>query len=118
MAITEALEVDTRAGLIRYAQRSTLGVVIRSFRCKETEKVFRRERSRKFASIAGTAVRKLVALHAATTLQDLRVPPGNALEVLSGDRAGQHSIRVNKQFRICFNWNDGHAENVEIVDYH
>ncbi len=62
--------------------------------------------------------RKLVQLHAATTLDFLRVPPGNRLEALKGDRAGQYSIRINDQFRVCFNWDDGDASNVEIVDYH
>jgi len=64
------------------------------------------------------ALRKLLALNAARELRDLRAPPGNELEMLKGDRTGQHSIRVNKQFRICFVWKDGNAEDVEIVDYH
>jgi proteic killer suppression protein len=92
--------------------------VIRSFRCNETEKVFKRERSRKFGNLADVALRKLLALNAAKELRDLRVPPGNELEALKGDRQGQHSIRVNKQFRICFVWKTGNAEEVEIVDYH
>jgi proteic killer suppression protein len=93
-------------------------VVIRSFRCKETEKGFKRERSRRFANLADVALRKLLALNAARELRDLRVPPGNELEALKGNRAGQHSIRINKQFRVCFFWKDGNAEEVEIVDYH
>ena len=92
--------------------------MIRSFRCNETEKVFKRERSRKFGNLADVALRKLLALNAAKELRDLRVPPGNELEALKGDRQGQHSIRVNKQFRICFVWKTGNAEEVEIVDYH
>ena len=80
--------------------------------------MFRRERSRRFANLHDVALRKLLALHAAKELRDLRVPPGNELETLRRDRAGQHSIRVNKQFRICFVWKDGNTENVEIVDYH
>ena len=92
--------------------------MIKGFRCKETEKVFRRERSRKFSNLCDVGLRKLLALHAARELRDLRVPPRNELEALKGDRAGQHSIRVNKQFRICFVWKDGNAEDVEIVDYH
>ncbi len=80
--------------------------------------MFRRERSRRFANLYDVALRKLLALKAAKELGDLRVPPGNELEALKGDRAGQHSIRVNKQFRVCFVWKDGSAENVEIVDYH
>ena len=92
--------------------------MIKGFRCKETEKVFRRERSRKFSNLYDVALRKLLALNAARELRDLRAPPGNELEMLKGDRTGQHSIRVNKQFRICFVWKDGNAEDVEIVDYH
>ena len=69
-------------------------------------------------NILRSAQRKLAALAAATELSDLRVPPGNKLEALSGDRAGQHSVRINDQWRICFRWSDGRAEDVEIVDYH
>jgi proteic killer suppression protein len=93
--------------------------MIRSFRCPETEKLFRRERTRKIPpDILRTALRKLVQLDAAVTLDDLRVPPGNRLEALRSDREGQHSIRINDQWRICFVWNDGAVEGVEIVDYH
>ena len=91
--------------------------MIKSFRCGETEKLFATGRSRKFGNIKSVALRKLDMIEAATSLQDLRSPPGNRLEALSGDRAGQHSIRINDQYRICFVWSDG-AENVEIVDYH
>jgi len=92
--------------------------VIRSFRDKETEKVFRREFSRKFQGIAVVAKRKLDHIQAAAAVSDLRVIPGNRLEVLAGDRAGQHSIRVNDQWRICFRGVEGDAIEVEIVDYH
>jgi len=93
--------------------------MIRSFRCPETEKLFRRDRTRKIPpDILRTALRKLVQLDAAVTLDDLRVPPGNRLEALHRDREGQHSIRINDQWRICFVWNDGAVEGVEIVDYH
>jgi toxin HigB-1 len=92
--------------------------VIRSFRDKETERTFRREFSRKHQSIARVAKRKLDQLHAAATLRDLGAIPGNRLEALAGDRQGQHSIRINDQWRICFRWVDSDASDVEIVDYH
>ena len=93
--------------------------MIRSFKSKETEKVFNRERSQKLpADIQQVALRKLRMLNRAVTVQDLRVPPANRLEKLSGDRAGQYSIRINDQWRICFEWDAGDAQNVEIVDYH
>jgi toxin HigB-1 len=93
--------------------------VIQSFRDRETERLFaRRPGTRIPTTIQRTALRKLVMLDAAARLDDLRVPPGNRLEQLSGDRAGQHSIRINDQWRICFVWRDGSAYDVEIVDYH
>jgi proteic killer suppression protein len=92
--------------------------VIRSFRDKETEKVFRREFSRKFQAVASVAKRKLDHIHAAATLSDLGAIAGNRLEVLAGDRKGQYSIRVNDQWRICFRWVNADALDVEIVDYH
>ncbi len=93
--------------------------MIKSFRCKETEKIFHREYSRKLPpSIQKTAMRKLWLLDASILLQDLRVPPSNRLEVLSRDRKGQHSIRINDQWRVCFRWHQGDAYNVEIIDYH
>ena len=93
--------------------------MIESFRCRETERVFRREYSRKLPrDIQRSALRKLRMLNRSQTLLDLRVPPANRLEKLSGSRQGQHSIRVNDQWRVCFEWDDGNARNVEIVDYH
>ena len=92
--------------------------MIKGFRCKETEGVFQRRHSKRFSGIQRTALRKLLVLDAASLLEDLRVPPANRLEKLSGDRRGQHSIRINDQWRICFRWRDGHAHDVEIVDYH
>ena len=93
--------------------------MIRSFRCKETEKLFHGRFSAKLPqAIQLVAVKKLNMLYAAQTLDDLRIPPANRLETLHGDRAGEHSIRINDQWRICFVWNQGQAEQVEIVDYH
>jgi proteic killer suppression protein len=92
--------------------------MIRSFRCKDTERIFKRESGGRFGGIARVAQRKLEMLNAATSLGDLRVPPNNRIESLKGNRAGRHSIRVNDRWRICFVWRDGNAENVEIVDYH
>ena len=93
--------------------------VIQSFASPETEVLFRRERCRRLpATLQRTAYRKLVMLNAAVQLADLRVPPGNRLEALKGNRKGQHSIRINQQWRICFRWRDGNAYDVEIVDYH
>ena len=93
--------------------------MIKSFACKETYKLFRREFSRKLPqNIHRVARRKLLILDAAEALGDLRVPPGNRLEQLSGDREGQYSIRINRQWRICFEWHKGNAYSVEIVDYH
>ena len=93
--------------------------MIRSFRDKDTEAVAERRHIRKFSrDIQRRAQRKLMILNNATSLNDLRVPPGNRLEALAGDRSGQHSIRVNDQWRICFVWEDDDAYAVEIVDYH
>lgn len=92
--------------------------MIRTFRCEWTAALAKGEPVRRFAGIASVARRKLRQLEIAATLDDLRVPPGNRLELLKGDRAGQHSIRVNDQFRICFRWSAAGAEDVEIVDYH
>jgi proteic killer suppression protein len=93
--------------------------MIRSFKCEETEKIFHGQFSRKLPqNIHRVAARKLEQLNAATVLDTLRVPPGNRLEALTHDRQGQHSIRVNDQWRVCFVWRDGDAYDVEIVDYH
>jgi len=93
--------------------------MIRSFKCEETEAIFHRTFSRKLPhDIQQVAFRKLRMLNRATTLNDLRVPPGNRLELLHGDRERQYSIRINDRWRICFFWNDGDANEVEIIDYH
>ncbi len=93
--------------------------MIRSFVGKEAERLFHREAVRRLPPILlRVALRKLVQLDAATRLDDLRVPPGNRLEALRGARAGQYSIRINDQWRVCFRWHDGDAFDVEIVDYH
>lgn len=93
--------------------------MIRSFRDADTEKVFKRQFVRKFPhDIQQRAFMRLNAIDAAVRLEDLRLPPSNQLEALKGDRKGQHSIRINDQWRICFVWRSGHAEHVEIVDYH
>ena len=92
--------------------------MIRSFRSKETEQLHARQRVKRFRGIVRVAQRKLAQLEAAAELRDLSSPPGNRLEALRGDRKGQHSIRINDQWRICFVWRDGDAYDVEIVDYH
>ncbi len=93
--------------------------MIKSFRCKETKKIFGRKFSKKLpTSIQENYRQKLVILDAATSINDLKIPPGNRFEELKDNRKGQHSIRINKQWRICFEWKNGNAYNVEIVDYH
>ena len=93
--------------------------MIRSFRDKEAERIFSRQRSRKLpTNIQHVAFRKLRMLNRSSTLNDLKVPPSNRLEKLRGYRAIQYSIRINDQWRICFEWQDGDAFNVEVVDYH
>ena len=89
-----------------------------SYRCRDTEALANGQRVSRFANIESVARRKLRQLQIAGTLEDLRVPPGNRLEALKGDRAGQYSIRVNQQFRVCFRWTASGAKDVEIVDYH
>jgi proteic killer suppression protein len=94
-------------------------VMIQGFRDSRTAKVFRRERVKGLSlEVQRAALRKLLIIDAAESLDDLRVPPGNRLEKLRGDRQGQHSIRVNDQWRICFQWRNPNATDVEIVDYH
>ena len=96
-----------------------LFAMIRSFKCSETAKIFGGDYSRRLPQdIQPVMRRKLRMIEAAAKLEDLRVPPGNHLEALKGERQGQHSIRINGQWRICFYWVEGAAENVEIVDYH
>ena len=92
--------------------------MIKSFKCKYTEALSIGTNVKKFNNIAKVARRKLRQLEIANLLNDLRVPPGNHLEALKDDRTGQYSIRINDQWRVCFNWTDAGAENVEIVDYH
>lgn len=92
--------------------------MIRSFKCADTAELFRSVDVRRFRNIESVARRKLLQIDAAPRLDDLRVPPGNRLEALAGDRKGQHSIRVNDQWRICFVWKADGVHNVEIVDYH
>jgi len=92
-------------------------VAIKSFRCAETETLFKLGRVARFVSFERPALRKLKQLDLAVGIEDMRAPPGNRLEALKNERAGQWSVRVNDQFRICFRWNEG-AEDVEIVDYH
>jgi proteic killer suppression protein len=92
--------------------------MIRTFRSVDTKRLFERESVRRFQSIERVALRKLQQLHFAVQLSDLAAPGGNRLEALKGDRKGQHSIRINDQWRICFVWRDGNPYEVEIVDYH
>lgn len=92
--------------------------MIKTFRNRETARLFEDRVVRRFVNIERVARRKLLYLHRARDLNDLRVPPGSRLERLRGDRKGQHSIRINDQWRICFRWSDGHTFDVEIVDYH
>ena len=93
--------------------------MIKSFKCKETAKIWEEKFSKKLPQdIQKRALRKLMMLNSALCIEDLKIPPSNHLEILSGDRQGQYSIRINDQFRICFRWLDNHSFDVEIVDYH
>lgn len=92
--------------------------MIKGFRCVDTQALYEKGKSKRFSSIAKVATRKLTQLDAAATLEFLRSPPGNHLEALTGGRKGQHSIRINDQWRLCFRWTDAGPEGVEIVDYH
>ena len=92
--------------------------MIKSFKSKDTARLFNRLSSRRWRDIAGSARRKLEMLNAAKSLAELRIPPGNRLAALKGDRQGQYSIRINDRWRICFVWRGGDAHDVEIVDYH
>jgi proteic killer suppression protein len=107
-----------RGRFAHYGASRYSAMVIASFKCRDTERLFLRTPVGRWPrSLQERARVKLLMLHAATTLDDLRSPAGNRLERLRGDRAGQHSIRVNDQWRICFIWREGHAHNVEMVDY-
>jgi len=103
---------------VNNAARYYAQMTIRSFKCADTEALFNRERVRRFSGVQSVARRKLEQLDWAVRLDDLRVPPGNRLEALKGDRTGQHSIRVNDQFRVCFKWTPEGPCDVEILDYH
>ncbi len=92
--------------------------MIRSFACADTARLFGDRYVKRYAGIERAARRKLLLLHAAHRLDDLRIPPGNRLEALKGNRKGQYSIRINDQWRLCFRWGEGGADDVEIVDYH
>jgi len=92
--------------------------MIASFRCRDTERLWIEGRARRWSRISRVALKKLAMPDAADRLDDLRAPPGNRLEALKGNRGGQHSIRVNEQWRLCFRWENGRAHDVEIVDYH
>ena len=104
--------------LTSYVIRHTVINMIKNFKCKDTEKLFNDFNVKKFRSISKIARIKLELLNATVSLNSLRIPPGNRLEQLKGDRKGQHSIRINDQWRICFIWRDEDAYDVEIVDYH
>ena len=92
--------------------------MIKSFRCKDTQALFETGKTRQFSAIKSAAERKLIMLESAEVLNDLKSPPGNRLELLTGDREGQHSIRINKQWRVCFRWTEDGPEDAEIADYH
>jgi proteic killer suppression protein len=92
--------------------------MIKSFRCKDSQALYETGKTRRFSAIKATAERKLIMLESSEVLNDLKAPPGNRLEPLEGDRIGQHSIRINKQWRVCFRWTEDGPEDVEITDYH
>lgn len=105
--------------MTHYATRTIIHVMpIQSFASRDTEELFQTGKSRRFGNIASVALRKLDMLHAAKAPGDLCAPPGNRLEALAGDRAGQHSIRINDRWRLCFVWTDAGPADVEIADYH
>ena len=92
--------------------------MIRSFKCRDTQSMYHGTRVKRFAHIESAAMRKLTILNRARVLEDLRIPPANRLEALAGNRKGQHSIRINDQWRLCFKFHAGQVDDVEIVDYH
>ena len=92
--------------------------MIKSFRCKDTQALFETGKTRRFSTIKSAAERKLIMLESSEVLDDLKSPPSNRLEPLAGDREGQHRIRINKQWRVCFRWTEDGPEDVEITDYH
>ncbi len=92
--------------------------MIGGFKDEEARRIFSRGKSRRYSSLSRTIFRKLLQIEAVSSLEQLQAPPGNRLELLRGDRAGQHGIRINDQFRICFVWRNGHAYDLEITDYH
>ena len=92
--------------------------MIRSFKCKQTERIFRREGAGRWRAIEKIALRKLLLIEGSERIEDLRIPPGNRLEKLLGNRAGQHSIRINDQWRIIFRWTQDGPDDVDVVDYH
>ena len=110
--------LDEETNLTHDVIRHIIMCMIRTFKCRDTEKLFNDLNVRRFRGISRTARLKLEVLNAAVSLNSLRVPPGNRLEQLKGSRKGQHSIRVNSQWRICFKWEEADATDVEIVDYH
>ena len=117
--VLRSLAAFAHGGMSAYDVMRYSGCVIRSFRDPATERLWSRQRVKSIdPRIERVALRKLVMLDAAEILDDLRVPPGNRLEALRGDRAGQHSIRINQQWRVCFTWTDAGPADVEIVDYH
>lgn len=118
MRVESAL-LTSEMGFLRFTgKRYIIITMIKSFRCKDTQKLFETGRSKRFGSIGKVATRKFALLDAAETLEFLGSPPGNRLEALVGDRIGQHSIRINDQWRVCFRWSSAGPEDVEIVDYH
>lgn len=98
--------------------RYILRTMIKGFKCADTQALFETGKSKRFSNVANVAMRKLAQLDAAETLEFMRAPPGNRLEALAGDRAGQYSVRINDQFRLCFRWTKSGPEDVEVVDYH
>ena len=119
MTLSPVLSSTEGPGLLdRFRAAEYYSAMIHSFLCVDTEVLFGSKAVPRFRNIERVARRKLLQLHAATDLASLRVPPGNQLEALKGDRRGQHSIRVNDQWRIVFRWKDGTAADVNIIDYH